>query len=158
MDASYINAFINALAETFDTMLGCEVQRGKLEIGVARYRDFEISGVIGLSGTAIGTVVVSLSREVALQATSALLLMEATEINADVIDAVGELANMVAGPAKAKLEKYRLQISLPSVVTGKGHQVSFPSNVSPITVPFTTSWGPIVLTVGLAAVPQFQLA
>lgn len=152
MDAVYINTFISSLADTFETMLGCSVQRGPLEIGDARHREFDVSGVIGLSGNAVGTVVVSLSKSVALQAATAMLLVEATEVNADVIDAIGEIANMVAGPAKAKLEQYQLQISLPSVVTGVGHQVKFPSNVTPITVPFSSPWGPLALTVGLTPV------
>jgi len=154
MDARYINVFIASLVEAFDTMLGCVIHRGALEVGDACCRGYEISGVIGLSGNAMGTVVVSLSKAVALRATSSMLLVETSEVNSDVIDAVGEIANMVAGPAKAKLEHYRLQISLPSVVTGVGHQVNFPSNVRPITVPFSSDWGPLALTVGLTPVPS----
>ncbi|HTN76535.1 MAG TPA: chemotaxis protein CheX, partial [Pirellulaceae bacterium] len=99
--------------------------------------------------------VVSLSKEVALKAASAMLMMEATEIDNDVIDAVGEIANMVAGSAKAELAEFELSISLPSVITGRGHEVRFPSNVTPICVPFDTEWGQLYLEVGLteACVP-----
>jgi len=106
--------------------------------------------VIGLSGKAIGTVVLSLSKEVAVQAASTMLMAEYTELNDDVIDAVGELTNMVAGAAKAELEQYDLSISLPNVITGKGHEIRFPSNVSPICVLFESQWGDLSLEVGLA--------
>jgi chemotaxis protein CheX len=83
-----------------------------------------------------------------------MLMTEATEINDDVLDAVGELTNMVAGAAKAELEEYELMVSLPNVITGRDHDVHFPSNVTPICVSFETDWGELTLEVGLATVPQ----
>ena len=97
---------------------------------------------------------ISLSKEVALKAASTMLMAEMTEVNADVVDAVGELANMVAGAAKAEIEEYQLSISLPSVITGDRHEVRFPSNVCPISVQFSSDWGPLALEVGLAPVAQ----
>lgn len=154
MRAEYINPFIASLVNAFDTMLGCTPTRGTLRIRGDEPELFEVSGVIGMSGRAVGTVVLSLSKKVALHAASTMLLAEATELNADVIDAVGELANMVAGAAKAQLEEYQLSISLPSVITGEHHEVHFPSNVTPICVPFETDWGPLVLQVGLTMVAE----
>ncbi len=155
MRAEHINPFIGSLVNAFETMLSCEVRRGSLRLknqGPAAL--YDISGVIGLSGKAVGTVVVSLSKEVALKATSIMLMSEATDINDDVVDAVGELTNMIAGAAKAKLEEYELSISLPSVVTGQDHLLRFSSEVTPICVPFETDWGPLVLEVGLEVVPE----
>jgi chemotaxis protein CheX len=152
MRVEYINPFVKSLSTTFSTMLNCTATRGAIKLKQDRCASYEISGVIGLSGKAVGTAVVSLSREVALKATSAMLMTDATEIDSDVIDAVGEIANMVAGAAKAELSEYELSISLPSVITGKGHEVRFPSNVTPICVPFETEWGQLNLEVGLAEV------
>ena len=67
----------------------------------------------------------------------------------DVLDAVGELANMIAGQAKAELEEFDLSVSLPNVVTGKDHVVRFPSKSAPICVPYDTDLGPLLLEVGL---------
>ena len=154
MRVEYINPFINATMHAFETMVDCKLTRGEIRLldGVSPVH--EVSGIIGLSGKAVGTVVLSLSKEMALKAASALLLMEVTEINDDVTDAVGELANMVAGAAKSELEEYKLSISLPSVITGSGHEVRFPSNVTPICVPFSSPWGPLSLEVGLEAVVE----
>jgi chemotaxis protein CheX len=153
MKAEYINPFITSLTNTFKTMLSCDVQRGEMYLHDGRNVQHEISGVIGLSGEAVGTVVVSLSKGVALQAASAMLMCEASEINDEVVDVVGELANMVAGAAKAKLEELSLSISLPSVITGSNHEVRFPSSVQPICIPFDSPWGPLMLSVGLAPSP-----
>ena len=48
-------------------------------------------------------------------------------IDGDVIDAVGELTNMVAGRAKAALEHLAMSLALPTVITGKNHVISFGS-------------------------------
>ena len=152
MRAEYINPFIASLDRAFLTMLGCQVRRGPIVLKGDSCPTFEISGVIGLSGKAIGTVVLSLSEQVALKAVSAMLLHEPPEIDADVVDAVGELTNMVAGGAKAELEEYELMVSLPNVITGRGHKIRFPSDVTPICVPFETDWGSLALEVGFAPV------
>jgi chemotaxis protein CheX len=152
MKVEYINPFIASLGNAFQTMLGCAVHRGPLSLKDGSSPKFDISGVIGLSGRAVGTVVLSLSEAVALKAASVMLMCETTHIDADVIDAVGELTNMVAGRAKADLEEYQLAVSLPSVITGRDHDVRFPSNVTPICVPFDTAWGPLALEVGFAPI------
>lgn len=154
MKAEYINPFLTSLKNTFSTMLGCDVERLSPRLKEDNHTIHDISGVIGLSGRAIGTAVISLSADVAIQAASVMLMSEHTEIDDDVIDAVGELANMIAGAAKAELEEYELSISLPSVITGRGHEVRFPSNVTPICVPFTTSWGELTLEVGMTCVAE----
>jgi chemotaxis protein CheX len=69
-----------------------------------------------------------------------------------VCDAIGELTNMVAGSAKAELDEYQLSVSLPNVVTGVDHDIRFPTNVTPLCVPFATHWGPLSLEVGLVEV------
>ncbi len=154
MQVEYINPFITALKNTFRTMLSCEARRGQVAVKQDSRAAHEVSGVIGLSGRAVGTVVVSFSTQVALKAASTMLMTEATKIDEEVLDAVGELTNMVAGAAKAELEEYSLSVSLPSVITGPAHEVHFPSEVTPIGIAFDTDWGPISLEVGLKALGE----
>ncbi len=155
MKVEHINPFLKAVTNTFTTMLSAEAQRGDLALGDPKRRVFPISGLIGLSGDAQGMVVINLSTEVALKAASAMLMEEITEVNDDVLDAVGELANMIAGQAKVELEEYNLSVGLPNVVTGEGHEVRFPSATPPLAVPFNTDFGPLRLEVGFepAGVP-----
>jgi chemotaxis protein CheX len=152
MKAEYINPFITGITATFETMADCPLTRGVPHLKASAESLHDVSGVIGMSGNAVGTVVLSLSANVALKAASAMLMTEMTEVNADVIDAVGELTNMVAGSAKAKLEELHLSISLPTVITGDGHIVRFPSDVTPICIPFESQWGSVKLEVCLAPV------
>jgi chemotaxis protein CheX len=149
MRAEHINPFLSSLTNTFRTMLAIDVSRGNMWLKTDNSALHEVSGVIGLSGRAVGSVVLSLSAELAKRAASHMLMTEIDEINDDVTDAVGELANMVAGAAKAQLEELEMSVSLPNVITGTNYSVRFPSDVKPICIPFTTDWGPLVLEVGL---------
>ncbi len=149
MNAAFINPFVVSTCDVFDTMLSCELTRGDLEMKQGCTPAYEISGVIGMSGRAAGTVVVSLSREMAVRVAGAMLGEQPDSLDAEVIDAVGELANMVAGGAKARLEGLELSIGLPTVICGKNHTVNFPSNATPIVIPFDSAWGPISIEVGL---------
>jgi len=154
MRVEYINPFVRSLRHVLHTMLRCDARRSGIAVKKDNRATHSISGIIGLSGKAVGMVVLSFSEAVALKAASTLLLSEATEINDDVLDAVGELANMVAGGAKAELAEYQMMLSLPSVVTGEGHEIHFPSNVTPIAIAFDTQWGPMTLEVGFAPVRE----
>lgn len=154
MQVEYINPFIKSLHNVFTTMLQCESTRGEISLNYERVPSHTISGVIGLTGRAEGTVVLSLSEQVALKAASTLLMAEATELDDEVIDAVGELTNMLAGGAKAELAEYHLTMSLPTVVLGRDHDICFPHEVTPIHIPFDTDWGPLSIEVALVAVAE----
>jgi len=130
-------------------MLSCELQRGELSIGDGCQPVYDISGIIGLSGKAAGTVVLSLSREAAIQATATMLGETPDDLNGDVVDAVGELTNMIAGAAKAELEQLQMSVSLPNVIIGRNHCIQFPTGVKPICIPFESSIGALSVEFGL---------
>jgi chemotaxis protein CheX len=152
MNVEYINPFLTSTISVFDTMLSCTLERGAPYLRNSTQPQHEVSGVIGLSGKAQGTVVLGLSRNAALGAAEAMLQERQPEINSDVTDAVGELVNMIAGSAKAKLEHLEMSVSLPTVITGKNHCVEFPTKVTPICIPFTSAWGEITVEIGLREV------
>ncbi|MBN1910811.1 MAG: chemotaxis protein CheX [Pirellulales bacterium] len=154
MRVEYINPFVTSLKNTFQTMLNCDTKRGQVCLQDGSTSRHPVSGVIGLTGKAVGTVVLNLSENVALKAAATLLLTEMPSINDEVLDAVGELTNMVTGAAKAELEEYELKVSLPNVITGANHEIHFPSDVTPVCVPFETEWGKLTLEVGLAPVEE----
>jgi len=150
MKVEYINPFLVSTIAAFDTMLKCKLTRGTPYIKTGSQPSHEVSGVIGLTGRAQGIVVVGLGREAALKVAEVMLQEQPLEINRDVIDAVGELANIIAGRAKSELEHLDLSISLPTVITGRGHCIQFPTKVTPICIPFDSDWGPITVEVGLS--------
>lgn len=144
----FINPFISAVAKTFETMLGLKVHRSKPVLKNNLCALYPVSGIIGLSGNIVGTVILTMTEPVAIKVASALLMEECTTINADVLDAVGELTNMIAGNAKAQLEEYKLSLSLPNVIHGEATEIKFPENSQPISIPFDSDFGLLAIEIG----------
>jgi len=148
-EVDFINPVITSLEEIFDTMLNCKIMRTGLALKESNTALHPVSGIIGVGGkSAIGTVVLTMSEDVALKASSTLLMTNVTELDEDVMDAVGELTNMVAGATKSKLAQYNLSMGLPSVFHGSNCRIHFPTNAHPIAIPFQSPWGPLALEVG----------
>lgn len=111
---------------------------------------FDLSGVIAISGARAITLAVKLSQELAFAAAESLIGITPTEIDADVIDLVGELANMIAGSAKERLNHHKLTLGLPTVVTGHGHKITFANGMKVSTLDFQCEAGLLQLEVGIA--------
>ncbi len=110
---------------------------------------YDCSGFIGVSGALQGSIVVSLDQDVAFAAAEAFFGSRPTSINAEVIDMVGELTNMIAGASKDRLGIPGISIGLPTVITGKGHTVSFANSVHVEILQFTSPHGPLTVEVGV---------
>lgn len=149
VSAEIINPFLSAAANVFQTMLDWELKRGQLYLAEHVHPEFEISGVIGLTGKYSGTVSLSMGKELAIEATEVMLGERPSELDADVVDTIGELTNMVAGNAKTQLEKFSMSLGLPSVIIGMNHSIEFPRGVTPIGIPFESPIGSVFLDVGL---------
>jgi len=151
IDPNYIKPFVVAAKNLFETMINVPFSLGKpsLKTG-SQVPPHEISSIIGLSGNVTGSVVISLSHEVAFLLASALIGEEVSELNDDCIDAIGEIANMIAGNAKTDFPSDNNAISTPSVVVGK-HKVNYPSGLPIITIPCITDKGDMFIEIALKA-------
>ncbi len=152
MKADHINPFILSTLKVFDTMVQCPLTRGQPYMKKGNQPEHEITGIVGYSGQAEGCIVISLSLQLALHATSVLHEKEIKGIDHDVIDSVGELTNMIAGQAKKHLEKLKLRITLPTVVSGKSHHIGYPNGVTAMCIPFDGEWGAMLVEFALLEV------
>jgi chemotaxis protein CheX len=83
-----------------------------------------ITGCVQITGDWQGAVTVELAAPLARRAAAALFAMEPAEVgDGEIIDAVGELANMLGGNVKALMEG-GCQLSLPTVVQGREYVLS----------------------------------
>lgn len=152
MDVKYINPFLSAVKNVFDTMINIPFSLGKPNIRKDCVPLHEISAIIGLSGDVSGCVVLSLSEQVAFQLIEGLTGEATTELDADGTDAIGEIANMIAGNAKKDFPASNSSISVPSVVVGK-HHVCYPSGIPIISIPCDTSCGRLAIDVAIKKNP-----
>jgi len=110
-----------ATQEVFTSMLGSEIQQVFTPI-TERSTPFDgVLSLIGLAGALIGNGALVCSAETACDLSSRLLCTEVSQIDEQVLDAVGEITNMIVGGFKNLLEPQvgRMQMSIPSVIFGK---------------------------------------
>ena len=130
----YVKPFVKSTIHTFKDFVGFDMIAGNPHFS-GRTLDFErdISAVIGLSGAVRGAVVISMKKDFALKVTDALVGSTHDELDDDVVDAVGEIVNIIAGNIKQHVEGgEQIVISLPTVVKGKGHRFAWPGKHSRI--------------------------
>ena len=150
--AEHVNPFILATMEMFTKMMKVEVAPGKIALKKDARLSYDISGVIGLSGGARGTVALCFPKEVAVKAANRFMQSDYADLGEEVASAIGELANIVAGRAKQGLEQFKISISLPSVILGQSHRILEPKDALSFVIPFECELGKFELTVSLKSV------
>jgi chemotaxis protein CheX len=97
-----------------------------------------ISGMVGLAGTVKGNLAIHLPSSVATAVTTAFLGMEVETIDDDVCDAIGELANMLAGAVKTAIDPSGsdIKLSMPSTVYGDSYSLDCLDCGVSVLVPF----------------------
>jgi chemotaxis protein CheX len=92
--------------------------------GAATHKDDDVHGTVSVTGAWDGQVIVTFSQLAAQRATAALLGLESDEVSAaDVMDAVGELVNIIGGSVKSLMPQPTV-LSLPSVRTGPSGELA----------------------------------
>ncbi len=118
---------IQDVHEIFSTMIGMEdLKIAPVPIEpVNLFRD-GITAMVGLVGTYNGIVSLHGSRPLACKISSKILGASVIGVNENVLDAVGEIANMITGSFKLHVSAGGLdiRISTPSVVTGDEYIIS----------------------------------
>lgn len=149
MDARYINPFLKSVRNTLQTMCRLPVDIGRPELKTKDEPMTDVSAIIGFSGDAAGTVVLHFSFDTASKIASAFAGTPIDPSHADFADALGELANMVAGGAKCQFEGLDISISLPNVIVGKNHNVSASRSAPRLAIPCVTQVGTFYMEVGM---------
>ena len=151
LSVEMINPFIVATIDIIDTVAMLKLKRGKLELKENSTVAYDVSGIIGITGEAVGSIALSFPKKTAIVAVSNFIGEEVLGIDADTTDAIGELTNMVAGRAKQIFSEsgVKLKISTPNVVVGKNHTIVSPKNAPSIVIPFESDAGELAMQVSL---------
>ena len=148
VDVSYINPFVEAVGHVFGTMLKVQPKRQAVKISDSDRTGERLTSMVGITGARHGCVALCLPPETALQLAGRMLGSELGDVNDEVIDAISELVNIIAGQAKAKFNTDPpLELGLPTVVQGAGYRVKYPSKSVWLEVPFSSEAGDFILEV-----------
>ncbi|HOT61454.1 MAG TPA: chemotaxis protein CheX [Treponemataceae bacterium] len=135
----YIQPFVDVCENVFKEFIGSELVAERPHFADKNdAHDWDVSAIIGLTGEARGAVVISMKQDLAFKLTGILTGNEHKTLDDEVVDAIGEIINIIAGNAKRGLEEsFRLVISLPTIVRGKGHSIGWPNEQARIIcIPF----------------------
>lgn len=150
LHSDFIDSFIDAAKNVFSTRASMAVAPGAPEIKQGDTARGDVSGVIGMTGYAEGTMSLSFSESCALAVAAGMNGAKAGPENGGMLDTVGELTHMIADDARSRLEKlgYPLTAAIPTVVSGKDHTVYHNKRGGPVTfIPFSTGQGDFCLEI-----------
>jgi len=134
-----------AAKEVFEIMLGCKLEPRALG---AEAR-FEFTAMVGLAGQLCGVLTLRSSTESAALMASKMLGLDIKQADEQMWDAIGEIANMIAGNFKNKLTGMgdRCMLSVPTVITGSDYNCHPMSNSGAIEAEFAFEGAPINVAV-----------
>ena len=143
MDVNLINPFLEATLHVLQTIAGIDAEKGKPYLKKDNIAIGDVSGIIGLAGDMNGIISVTFTEKCILHIVTGMFGDEVKELTEEIGDAVGEIANIISGQARQKLEAQgtNLQAAIPSVVIGKGHTISHLTKQPIIALPFSTKGG-----------------
>ncbi|HXA52241.1 MAG TPA: chemotaxis protein CheX [Candidatus Acidoferrum sp.] len=147
------DSICGAAANVFSTMLGNDLPEGQvsIETGTPEPNDGVVS-FIGIAGKWVGTGSITCSPALACRVCSLMLMVEASAVDADVLDAVAELTNMIIGSVKTDLEQHLgpLGLSIPTVVYGRNFRTKSAGQHEWIVVTYLWDGEPLTVKLCLA--------
>ena len=149
ISVQHINPFVKACIETFYLMANVKIVPGKPMLAENSKIKYDITGIIGISGEAKGSINLCLKKKDTLNLVSKFIQEKVTKMDHETADAIGELANIIAGYAKKELDGIKIQISLPIVIMGENHLTDRPRGMSSFIVPFSSPSGNFDLVITL---------
>jgi chemotaxis protein CheX len=131
-----------ATREVFEMMLGCQL--GVPEI--AADGSFDATSMVGLAGKVCGILTLSCEAKAATLMASKMLGVAAG--SREVLDALGEICNMVAGNFKNKVAGLGegCMLSVPTVITGKNYSLHSLADSAALEVRLLFESMPIVIS------------
>lgn len=143
MDVRYINPFLYGTIDVLKKMAFIEPKAGNPYVKSGKTACGDVSGIIGITGDAVGSLAISFHHDSILKIVEQMLGEPYAKISDDVLDAVGELTNMISGVARTHLEKQGMRVyaAIPTVIYGIGHTVDHVLKGPGIVIPFSSSAG-----------------
>lgn len=147
--SKFLPPFIASTKAVFKTMVGMELEVEAASICATFQPGHDVTGIIGFAGGLKGTIVVSIDKEVAFAAAEAFTGDRPSTIDSDILDLVGELANMIGGGAKDRFGLPDIVLGLPTSISGSDYRVSFNHDIEVETVRFQSPSGPVTVQIAI---------
>lgn len=133
------------LTQAVATSVGKALQMCSLQsslVGISRVPAQEkglVTGMIGIHGKVSGFVTANFSEQLAVRAVEGLIQETFGRLCSQVVDGTGEITNIIVGGVKAQLAGSSWafgQITVPSVIVGRGYQIAYAKGLEYLTATF----------------------
>lgn len=144
MNEMIVGEITSAATQVFSTMLGMEISAERTTEGVAPADPNGVAGLVGLTGALTGSGGIGCGPGLACRIAAAMCPGDYPTVDEIVLDAMGEMANLVIGSLKTQLENHvgPMSISVPTVVFGQHLYVHRAAKRESKTVYFTCEGDP----------------
>lgn len=134
---------VTGTKDVFSTMLMVELEEGITKVNEKVEIKSNITSMIGLGGGIKGLLAVHCPAAVAQDITSSFLGMDVDDLGDDVKDAIGEIANMIAGNLKISYSTININVELaiPTSIVGDSFYVSGIADSTRVLVSFRMGEG-----------------
>ncbi len=150
----FIEPFLLATVHVLNVQAQVEAKPGKTQPKQAsQVMSCDVSGVIAvISEKYSGSMIICFPEKTFLKIVSSMLGETYSEVNKDILDGAGELTNMIFGQAKIVLNQngHTIQTALPTVVSGKNHDLSANGKGASVVIPFESQAGNFFLELGIS--------
>jgi chemotaxis protein CheX len=146
IDVKLITPFVDAVRTVFKTMANVDITVLRPHLKNSDPQQYNVFGIIGFSGALAGSVTVAFTHVAAQKLVEAFTGSLIEERSPYFADAIGELANMIAGSAKSKLD-LDARISVPSILIGENCHVATLSDMPCLVIPCTSALGDFAVEV-----------
>jgi len=150
--AQLVVHFVHSIREVLETMAATSVTVSAPALKADPASSYDVSCIIGFSGEFVGNMVLSMPIDLARTVVKAFAGADVPPTSPDFPDAVGELANMIAGSAKKSFGG-TASITVPSVIIGKGHVIARLHDVPCLVIPCRTVAGEFAVEVSIKPMP-----
>jgi len=148
----FCKPFIDAIKDVYSTMMSTNLKPGAPKIKVGSISHGEFSSIMGINGVYSGdgekkgfrgSLTLSWPESVYLKSAGAMLMEEFDAYTDEIADVGMEICNITMGNAKKILsqEGYMIEMSIPTSVKGKDHEIKAQDGVVTIATPLESELG-----------------
>lgn len=121
-----LSPFILSTQEILNMMAVLSVELDEIYLNTSPFHYGDVSGIMALAGEQKGVIMISFYESLSKRIISSIMGLSLADLSEEEhLDGVGEIINMIAGGAKARLgdSETHFLLSAPTVITGNQHRV-----------------------------------
>ncbi len=154
-----IDPFIDATANVFKVLLQTHLEPVEKIDAASAEGGRHSTAIIGLRGIVLWTLTISFPEKTGRIITQKLLQTDGPVSKVEISDALGEVANIIAGGAKVELARTHgedICLSLPTVITGQDYCLEHPKDSKTSEVRFQTALGEFTIGITVSNKEVFK--